>query len=65
MTRIYLEELGCGTAPQNLVILYKHLLDRYDYDHWQQSFVKRSTLDAVQLALAVPKDPIAAGLASF
>lgn len=52
LIRIYLEELGCGTAPQNHVLLYKHLLARYDCDHWQDSPDECFTQGAVQLALA-------------
>lgn len=52
LIRIYLEELGCGTAPQNHVLLYKQLLARYGCDHWQDGPDEHFTQGAAQLALA-------------
>lgn len=52
LIRIYLEELGLGTAPQNHVLLYKQLLARYGCDQWQDGPNEHFTQGAVQLALA-------------
>jgi hypothetical protein len=52
LIRIYLEELGCGFAPQNHVLLYKQLLARYGCDNWQDVADEHYTQGAVQLALA-------------
>lgn len=49
---IYLEELGCGSAPQNHVLLYKNLLLRYGCDNWQDGPDDHFTQGAVQLGLA-------------
>ncbi len=52
LIQTYLEELGCGVAPQNHVLLYKHLLARYGCDRWQDGPDEHFTQGAVQLALA-------------
>ncbi len=52
LIRIYLEELGCGAAAQNHVLLYKQLLARYGCDQWQDGPDQHFTQGAVQLALA-------------
>jgi len=51
LIQIYLEELGCGTAPQNHVLLFKQLLARYGCDQWQEGPDEHFTQGAVQLAL--------------
>lgn len=52
LIRTYLEELGCGNAPQNHVLLYKQLLARYGCENWQNDPDEHFTQAAVQLALA-------------
>lgn len=52
LIRTYLEELGCGNALQNHVLLYKQLLARYGCDNWQDGPDELFTQGAVQLALA-------------
>ncbi|MFN2289149.1 MAG: iron-containing redox enzyme family protein [Chromatocurvus sp.] len=52
LIRTYLEELGCGNALQNHVLLYKQLLARYGCDKWQDGPNEHFTQGAVQLALA-------------
>ena len=52
LIRIYLEELGCGIATQNHVVLYKQLLARYGCEQWQDGPDESFTQGAVQLALA-------------
>lgn len=52
LIRIYLEELGCGQAAQNHVLLYQNLLSRYGCDHWQDGPEENFTQGVVQLALA-------------
>ena len=52
LIRIYLEELGCGMAPQNHVLIYRQLLARYGCDQWQDGPDAHFTQGAVQLALA-------------
>lgn len=52
LIRIYLEELGCGIAAQNHVVLYKQLLARYGCDQWQDGPDESFTQGAIQLALA-------------
>lgn len=52
LIQIYLEELGCGAAPQNHVLLYRQLLARYGCDQWQDGPDAHFTQGAVQLALA-------------
>ncbi len=51
LIRTYLEELGCGNAPQNHVLLYRQLLARYGCDNWQGGPDECFTQGAVQLAL--------------
>ncbi|HHX82012.1 MAG TPA: iron-containing redox enzyme family protein [Pseudomonadaceae bacterium] len=50
--RIYLEELGCGIAAQNHVVLYRQLLARYGCEQWQDCPDEAFTQGVVQLALA-------------
>lgn len=52
LIQTYLEELGCGHAAQNHVLLYQKLLARYGCDHWQDGPEDNFTQGAVQLALA-------------
>lgn len=52
LIQTYLEELGCGNAVQNHVLLYKQLLARYGCDNWQDGPDEHFTQGAVQLALA-------------
>jgi hypothetical protein len=65
LIRIYLEELGCGAAPQNHVVLYKRLLARYGCDQWQDGPDERFTQGAVQLALAHNADEFLPELIGF
>lgn len=52
LIQTYLEELGCGNARQNHVLLYKRLLARYGCEKWQEGPDLNFTQGAVQLALA-------------
>jgi len=52
LIRTYLEELGCGMAAQNHVLIYRQLLARYGCDQWQDGPDTHFTQGAVQLALA-------------
>ena len=52
LIRIYLEELGCGIAAQNHVVLYRQLLARYGCEQWQDCPDEAFTQGVVQLALA-------------
>lgn len=52
LIQIYLEELGCGQAAQNHVLLYQRLLARYGCEAWQEGADENFTQGAVQLALA-------------
>ena len=65
LIRIYLEELGCGVAPQNHVLLYKQLLARYGCDQWQDGADEHFTQGAVQLALAHNADEFLPELIGF
>lgn len=65
LIRTYLEELGCGTAPQNHVLLYRQLLARYGCDHWQDGPDEHFTQGAVQLALAHNADAFLPELIGF
>lgn len=65
LIRIYLEELGCGIAPQNHVLLYKQLLARYGCDQWQDGPDEHFTQGAVQLALAHNADEFLPELIGF
>jgi len=65
LIRTYLEELGCGTAPQNHVLLYRQLLARYGCDHWQDGPDEHFTQGAVQLALAHHADAFLPELIGF
>lgn len=56
LIRIYLEELGCGQAAQNHVLLFQKLLTRYGCDHWQNGAEENFTQGTVQLALASHAD---------
>lgn len=52
LIQTYLDELGCGMAAQNHVLLYQQLLARYGCNHWQDGPDEHFTQGAVQLALA-------------
>ena len=65
LIRSYLEELGCGVAPQNHVLLYKNLLVRYGCDNWQDGPDAHFTQGAVQLALAYHADEFLPELIGF
>lgn len=65
LIRTYLEELGCGVAPQNHVLLYKQLLARYGCDQWQDGPDEHFTQGAVQLALAHHADEFLPELIGF
>ena len=65
LIRIYLEELGCGIAPQNHVLLFKQLLARYGCDQWQDGPDEHFTQGAVQLALAHNADDFLPELIGF
>ncbi|HCN73415.1 MAG TPA: hypothetical protein DIS96_17585 [Pusillimonas sp.] len=65
LIRIYLEELGCGVASQNHVVLYKQLLARYGCDHWENGPDAHFTQGAVQLALAHHADAFLPELIGF
>ena len=65
LVRTYLEELGCGAAAQNHVLLYRQLLARNGCDHWQDSPDAHFTQGAVQLALAHHADAFLPELIGF
>ncbi|RUR40843.1 iron-containing redox enzyme family protein [Vreelandella populi] len=65
LIQTYLEELGCGNALQNHVVLYKQLLARYGCDKWQDGPDEHFTQGAVQLALAHHGDEFLPELIGF
>ena len=50
LIRSYLEELGCGRAPQNQLLIYRQLLARCGRDQWQDGRDAHFTQGAVPLA---------------
>ena len=65
LIRTYLEELGCGAAPLNHVLLYTQLLARYGCDKWHDGPDEHFTQGAVQLALAHNADEFLPELIGF
>ena len=65
LIRTYLEELGCGVAPQNHVLLYRQLLARYGCDGWHDGPDAHFTQGAVQLALGHHADTLLPELIGF
>lgn len=65
LIQTYLEELGCGVASQNHVLLFRQLLARYGCDHWQDGPDAHFTQGAVQLALAHHADAFLPELIGF